>query len=260
MDLNSLLKEMRLMEGRLRTHIDSKFEILERSIRDNANLINQVQQSADNALTLANNNRTEITTLISRVNDLEKLCSLQTVQLRVLDTRLTDQTDRNSRNSLIIRGIAEQGKESWEDTRKVLCETLAPIVKIDANNISQMIERVHRGSRRPNENNDRPNNNNDRPPVIHARFFNWNHVENLKNLMWEHGKDSGIYIDQRFGPNTTYRRNKALAARRQLLTNGEIAGGFLRYPAKLFIKRHKEDYKYILHNDYSKIPVPLPAE
>ena len=87
-----------------------------------------------------------------------------------------------------------------------------------------MIERVHRGSRRPNENNDRPNNNDDRPPVIHARFFNWNHVENLKNFMWKHGKDSGIYVDQRFGPNTTYRRNKALAARCQLLTNVTVAG------------------------------------
>lgn len=252
-DLGSLLKEMKLMENRLLTHIDSKFETLEKSIHDNATLINNVKLTADDALDTANKNLTTLTSLLDRVDDLERLCANQAIQLKVLDTRQTDQTDRNSRNSLIIRGIPEQGQESWDDTRHVLCEALAPIVKIDGNKISAMIERVHRGNRRPDDTRDRPR-------VIHARLFNWNNVENLKQLMWKHGKDTGIYVDQRFGPNTTYRRNKALEVRRELLENHEIVGGFLRYPAKLYVKYHKDDKKYTLKDDFSKIPVPLPKQ
>ena len=137
-----------------------------------------------------------------------------------------------------------------------MCETLSPIVQIDPTQISSMIERVHRGPRRQRDNNnpERP----EQPRVIHAKLFNWNHVENLKKLMWKHGKKTGIYIDQHFGPNTTYRRNKALEMRRDLMKKGDIAGGYLRYPAKLFVKRHSQDTQYVLHRDFSNIPVPLP--
>ena len=75
--------------------------------------------------------------------------------------------------------------------------------------------------------------------------------------MWKHGKNKGIYVDQRFGPNTTWRRNQALIARKNLKTRGEIVGGFLRYPAKLFVKRQGAQ-TYTLEEDFSGIDVPLP--
>ena len=87
-------------------------------------------------------------------------------------------------------------------------------------------------------------------------FYDWNNIERLKDLMWKRGK-KGIYINQRLGPKTNLRRNQALVARRELKSRGEIAGGFLRYPAKLFVKREGAQ-NYTLQEDFSPMDVPLP--
>ena len=139
----------------------------------------------------------------------------------------------------------------------MLCKTLSPIINVPADEISEMIERVHRGGKPTLANNNNTNNNNRQSRVIHARLYDWNNVERLKDLMWKRGKNKGIYIDQRFGPNTTWRRNQALVARRELKARGEIAGGFLRYPAKLFVKREGAQ-NYTLQENFSSVAVPLP--
>ena len=77
-------------------------------------------------------------------------------------------------------------------------------------------------------------------------------------LMRKHGKGSNIFIDQRYGPDTTWRQNKALEARKELKMKGEIVAGFVRYPAKLMVKYDAREKKYTLYDDYSKLVVPPP--
>ena len=108
------------------------------------------------------------------------------VQISVLQHRLEDQTNRTSRNTLIIRGIKDgEDVNDWEETRDILCKTLAPIVQLTAVQISQMIERVHRDPGNPERQQEGPG-------VIHAKFFNWNHCQQLMKLMRKHGKGSNI--------------------------------------------------------------------
>ena len=79
------------------------------------------------------------------------------------------------------------------------------------------------------------NNNDRRPRVIHARLYDWNNVELLKNRMWKDGKNSNIYVEQGYGPDTQFRRNKALEVRKNLKAAGTIGAGFVQYPAKLLV-------------------------
>ena len=106
----------------------------------------------------------------------------------MLQHRVEDQTCRNTRNSIIVKGVKEnRGEKTWDETRRVLCDALAPHVNIASQEISKMIERVHRGRQRKV--------NDQRPRVIHARLYDWNDVEMLKDRMRKNGKNSNIYLD-----------------------------------------------------------------
>ena len=73
---------------------------------------------------------------------------------------------------------------------------------------------------------------------------------------WE---NSNIYDEQRYGPDTQFRRNKALEARKNLKAAGTIGAGFVQYPAKLLVKQypHNKNEKYKLYEDFSTFPVPV---
>ena len=73
-------------------------------------------------------------------------------------------------------------------------------------------------------------------------------------------KKNSIYAEQMYGPRTTKRRGLALQLRKQLKQEGVIAGGFVNFPAKLFVNyvghvdaEGKKIYKF--HSDLSRAEV-----
>ena len=92
---------------------------------------------------------------------------------------------------------------------------------------------------------------------IHALFFDWNVCQEVLSGMIKHGKGKGIYVEQRYGPDTTARRNMAKMERRNLLDSETITNGFVDYPAKLMVKYHEEEENYTLLKDYSYEEVEL---
>ena len=79
----------------------------------------------------------------------------------------------------------------------------------------------------------------------------------MKQLAFKHGSSSNIFIDQHYGPDTTWRRNQALACRKELKAAGSIVSGYVQYPANLMVKYSVQDQKYVLNKDFSKLEVPL---
>ena len=161
-----------------------------------------------------------------------------------------DQTNRNLRKNIIIRGIPE-GKEekSWEETREVVANALGKACNIHPNTIGDMFERVHRGSKREDDGNNQPR-------TIFGLLYDWNNIDYLMKELRKHGKGSKIYIDQQFGPITTYRRKLALDKRKSLKDAKTITSGWIKYPAKLMV-RYGEDKKYVMCEDFSKKSIPL---
>ena len=68
-------------------------------------------------------------------------------------------------------------------------------------------------------------------------------------------KNLKIYIDYKYGPLTTQRRNEALKRRREMIDNDEIVQGYISYPAKFFVKRNTHS-EWEMLKDYSRELIP----
>ena len=57
--------------------------------------------------------------LLKRVEALEKHNDILTIRTDVAEQRFEDQTNRALKKTLIIRGVAEEDREGWKETRVV---------------------------------------------------------------------------------------------------------------------------------------------
>ena len=89
-------------------------------------------------------------------------------------------------------------------------------------------------------------------------FHNWNHCQKILEGFKKFGflQKDNIYVEQRYGPITTWRRNEAKKLRKLLKEKKEILSGYVAYPAKLMVKHSKEG-KYFLHTDFSNAEVTV---
>ena len=65
----------------------------------------------------------------------------------------------------------------------------------------------------------------------------------------------GVFVDQMYGYETSYRRNQALKVRKELMEKKRIGKGYAKYPAKLFVMK-VGDNKYTFYEDFSELEVP----
>ena len=165
----------------------------------------------------------------------------------MLQHRLEEQTNRACRKTLVFRGVAENDKETWEATKNLLADQISDQCDITPENSYKLIERCHRSPARSTDKN--------KPRNIYACFYDWNDSEFIKDRFHKavmKNTNNGVYVEQKYGEDTTWRRNQALLARKKLLSAKTIAGGYVAFPAKLMVKYKKEDKKYQMHEDFSK--------
>ncbi len=147
-------------------------------------------------------------------------------RLNLIEERIEERTNRQMRQTLVFRGIPEQGTEkTWADTDSLLADTLGTALMIDATN---MINRCHRtgnpdyyasvGRARP----------------IAASMHSWKDCERIIEHFRKDG--SSIFVDYKYGPLTTKRRNLALKLRQELKRKNELQQAYISYPAKLMGK------------------------
>ena len=262
-DLRNWLKaSLEKVENNMKLHFDDKCKTLTEKVDANTaetakilNIAQKNKEQVEKVTTELAATNVNVESHSTRIGELQKQIDVQAIHINTLQQRLESQTNRNSRKSLIIRGIPEgANEESWDDTGKVVCQTLADVLNqagVDWEVISDKIERVHRG---------RPlREGKDGPRIVHALFYDWNDSEKLKLDFIKLGRNNqNIYIDQKYGPDTEYRRHKAKEKRKQLLEQGTIAKAYVKFPAKLMIKRRGDEH-YSMLEDFSQIPVPHKA-
>ena len=116
--------------------------------------------------------------------------------------------------------------------------------------MSKCIERVHRG--KPLD-PDLKKTHRD----VHLLFFDWNDSQMILRNFLKYGRGKGIFIEQRYGPDTTARRNLAMKERRTLLDSKTIAQGFVQFPAQLMVKYKEDDKDFVKKQDFSHVDVPI---
>ena len=246
----------------IKNYVDQKYTVLKGFIDQNTAEINKVRTVSLETKTSASEILKRVDSLEERVHHLEEVNNelteelkhsretedVQAIQINTLKYRLEDQTNRNCRRTLIVRGIAELPNEKWDDTKSLLASNIAKLCKLPQDGMMKAIERAHRSKMRKN---DKKAGRRD----IHVLFFDWNIAQEVLTEFIKHGRGQDVYIEQRYGPDTTWRRNQAKKERRKLLDEGVITCGFVDFPAILLVKYTEDDTKYTKHKDFSRLEV-----
>ena len=155
-------------------------------------------------------------------------------QNSILEERIENRTNRQLCKILVFKGIPEAvpetsantndtaennnsrfKKETWEDTENNLATQITEICDIEFQEAKKLIERCHRSNINPNYRGTGP-----RP--IFAAFHSWKDSEWIKSEFRKNNIDNPgrhIYADQKYGPETTIRRNRAMLLRKSLKDN-----------------------------------------
>ena len=169
-------------------------------------------------------------------------------RVKNIEEIIEERTNRQLRKTLVVRGIPEtETDKSWQETERLLCDKIAETLDIEPSEAASMIDRCHRGG------NPSYYNKANKPRPIFAAMFSWKSCE---EIIWKARSNRTMYVDYKYGPITTKRRNLALQKRRELINSGEIVKGHVAYPARLMGKSSK-DRKYKMIEDFSKIDVRL---
>ena len=184
-------------------------------------------------------------------NKLKNHSQDNSVNVKALEERIEDRTNRQLRKTLVFNNIPETDQESWEDTEKLVANAIADACNIDVADAAEQLERVHRSA--PN-----PRYKGNAPRKIFAALYDWKFSEKCKQAFKDKNiaKSSNIYCEQMYGPLTRERRRLAMMERKCLKSNNEITSAYIDFPAKLMAKTNK-DGKYKCVKDFSNIQVKL---
>ena len=223
--------------------LNTKFEHLQSELVKAQQVANEALQRAESCEREVELLKTENATL---KNMLELVRDKHHSDIQQVRELIEDHTNRQPRSTLTIKGIAQDDtKELWSKTEEKLVDAFTE-VGIAKEQASAMIERAHRGL---------PNPKRTGPAPIFVKLHSWKQSEQVKTAFLEKNKNrnTGIFADQKYGPLTSMRRNLALQLRKELKANNEIAMGFVKFPAKLMVKKtHHKNEPYREHSDFSK--------
>ena len=242
--------------------INFKLGKLDERVERSENKIGEIDAKVDNS---NDKHAADLQALTERVKKIEdKVGPLENLPDMVDELReLTEErTNRQLRETLIFKNIPEVENEKWEDTKELLAKTISETCEtISYDDAFNGIKRCHRESAKKQEQiatNGRPSRAGKRH--IYAALFSWELCQEIleafrKKCVMEH--DFKVFAEQMYGPLTTKRRDMAMELRKRLKDGGTISGGYVAFPAKLFVNRAghvdvegKKIYKF--HTDFSR--------
>ena len=252
----SLTNKINDSETKILNQIEQKFSNLDERLGKVENAMVQVNNNTININTITgvvNSNSSDIVDMRAELSALatetQSIRDGMSEQKRMFVEKVEDLTNRSLRKNIVIRGIPEDPNEkTWEDTCNVVKKAIAEVTGADVDNYENVFERIHRGKK----SNDPKKK--DKPRPIFAVLFDWNDIQRLSKELRD-APPNNIYIDQQYGAITTYRRNEAFKKRKTLKEAKTIAGGFVKFPAKLFV-RYGSDSSNVFCEDFSNIPIP----
>ena len=170
------------------------------------------------------------------------------IRIKELEKKIEDRTNRQLRKTLVFRNVAEDASEqSWSDTTKLVATKISGLLSIPFDEAKHLIDRCHRGG------NPSFYKKSNRVRPIYVAMIRWDTCEELVKA--SRGQ-SDVFIDYKYGPLTTARRNMALKKRKELKSTGEIVSGFIKFPAVLMGKKPGED-RFSIIKDFSDEEVTI---
>ena len=245
---------------------DEKFKEIERSIQSTDNHVGELQAQVGNT---NDQNRKTFEDLNKRVADLEeKLKALNYVhkELEDITENVESRTNRQLRETLIFKNVpeVEGNDESYDDTKDLLATIISENLEdITYEQAFDLIKRCHRERDRSDDDEDHYRKG---KRYIFAAMHSWDLCQTLIKKFRQKGINDPnfkISVEQKYGPLTTKRRKLALELRKALKENGEITGGYVKFPARLFVNfpgevrntNYGERKIYKMHTNFSRTKV-----
>ena len=172
-------------------------------------------------------------------------------KVKALEKTMEDRINRQLRQTLVIRNIPEEPQEkSWSDTTDVVAGKIADLLDLGFDEARDLINRCHRGGK--------PSYYKEKKKIrpIYVAMMRWGTCEELVHASRSQRQ---FFIDYKYAPLTTKRRNMALKLRRDLKNSGEIDKGFIKFPAILMGKKNGEA-KYREIRNFSDEEIPTEEE
>ena len=191
---------------------------------------------------------TSVKSLETRLVISEKFQNSSLESFKLLEEKLEDRTNRQLRQTVVIKGLPEKEGEKWSDTRNTLAKHISKVYKIEVKKAHALFDRVHRGGGDGYEK--RKKGKRDIYALCsswdNSEFLVWNAFKANKNMP----KKDRVFIEYKYGPLTTLRRGQALKLRKELLEKKEFKNAYVKFPAILMARKDGED-NYTVVKDFS---------
>ena len=142
--------------------------------------------------------------------------------MKKLRSELEDTRNRGLRKTPIFKNIPfqqQRHKESLDESKEILAKEIIKVLpQFQVSDIIEKIERAHRS--------------------IESEFSYWDLTEKIKSGFIK--SKSSIYVSQMYSPALTKRRNNAMVARKELKRVDPSIQVFVKYPAKLMVRKAGE--------------------
>ena len=212
--------------------MDTKFDEL-------STRIEIIDRKAEAAESLAKQNQNSISNLTSESTALQEKITEQAKKIHELEVNIEDQINRNSRDTLVIRGIKKENQEkTWNNTSHVLSSSLCGLFGWNANQFLSDIERAHRGDyKNPNS-------------PIYVKFISWKVSQAVLDsiIRANRSRQTNISASQKYSDKVQKRMNRLLITRQEFKNDEEKSSwkSYVKYPGVLMVKK-PEDRNYSVY-------------
>ena len=245
-------------------HLKSHLADARSDLADAQAKIVALQESQVQNTTTIESLQTGLNTLCESVAEADEFRSDAITSFRELESKLEERTNRQLRQTLVIKGLPEEKKhdtqqgqavrnqqETWQDTRNLLANYISQHYSMTFRAAYSMFERVHRSHSKG------VNGEKEGRRDIFAALSHWDDCERLVNKSSKLKSRNGeprVSFHYKYGPLTTQKRNEALKMRKELMASDSIFAGKLKYPAKLMVCYGENDH-FVEHVDFSETKI-----
>ena len=198
--------------------------------------IETVDKKAEARELLAKQNQNNISNLTSEPTAFQEKLVEQAKKIHELEENIEDQINRNSRDTLVIRGIKKENQEkTWNNTSHVLSSSLCGLFEWNPNQFLSDIERAHRGDHK------NPNS------PIYVKFISWKFSQPVLDsiIRANRSRQTNISASQKYSDIVQKKMNRLLITRKEFKSDEEKSSwkSSVKYPGVLMVKM-LEDRNY----------------
>ena len=241
--LEAKMDKIRSRIDQIEENIESKFSVLSKRVSELESKAEKLIKDVDTTKLLANDAQFETKNLKDTLAVTQKL-------IKALESNVDDLQGCLRRKTLVFRGIPEDTEDgtSWNS-----CEEVINLILVESLGMYDVeIERAHCSPTFRDYTKSTPR------PVIVA-FLRWDDANTIlsnarRALKKSPPKDKvggsmKVFIDQLYSPKVSEARQEALKKRWQIKQKHPDWSVFLKYPARIFVRRPEDDHPEHIKDD-----------